>query len=67
VTNRLIPPSESILGSVSLLSDNYQFISRQEAQNEVINIKNQSDTIFDLLIRKFKASYNKEEGKEDKK
>jgi methyl-accepting chemotaxis protein/sigma-B regulation protein RsbU (phosphoserine phosphatase) len=67
VTNRLIPPSESILGSVSLLSDNYQFISRQEAQNEVINIKNQSDMIFDLLIKKFKASYNKEEGKEDKK
>ena len=65
VTNRMIPPSEAIYGSVTLLCDNYQHISRQEADKEVALIKEQSETILDLLSRKFDASYRSEAGKEE--
>jgi len=53
VTNRMIPPSESILESVNRLSENAQELSLQEANREIDNIKQQSDTILELLSHKF--------------
>ena len=65
VTNRLIPPTESILGSVTLLSENYQHMSQQEADKEVANIQEKSEYIMDLLKKKFETSYTSEVGKEE--
>lgn len=65
VTNRMIPPTESILGSVTKLSDNYLHISKEEVGNEVLNIKKNSERIMELLSKKFNASYVEEAGKED--
>ena len=55
VTNRMIAPSESILGSVTKLCDNYQTITLQEADQEIDNIKQQGEIILALLSHKFEA------------
>ena len=68
VTNRMIAPSESIVASVANLCDNYQDITLQEANKEIANIKQQNETILELLSRKFDVSTNastSEAGKED--
>lgn len=65
VTNRMIPPTESILASVTTLCDNYQEITPQQAGEEVGNIRKQSEDILELLKRKFVASHTEETGKED--
>lgn len=59
ITNRMIAPSESIFGSVSNLCDNYQTITLQEANKEISNIKEQSETIQELLSHKFYANMAK--------
>ena len=64
VTNRMIPPAESINNSVTTLCDHYEDISLSETNNEINNIKQQSETIFELLSHKFEVS-PKKEGKED--
>ena len=53
VTNRMIAPSESISGSVDALCDNYETITLQEADKEIVNIKKQSENILELLSHKF--------------
>ena len=65
VTNRMIPPTESIVASVDKLCDNYQEISKEEVNKEVSNIREQSDTILELLKKKFDISYAEETGKEE--
>lgn len=60
----MIAPSESILNSVNTLCDNYSDITQQEAAIETENIKQQSETILQLLSRKFNISYN-QTGKEN--
>lgn len=56
VTNRMIAPSESILESVTTLCDNYQDIALADANRETENIKQQSETILELLSHKFTVS-----------
>lgn len=56
VTNRMIAPAESISRSVISLCDNYQNISLTEADKEMINIKQQSEAIMELLSHKFNAT-----------
>jgi len=53
VTNRMIAPSESISESVDTLCDNYKDITLQAADKEIVNIKQQSETILELLSHKF--------------
>lgn len=53
VTNRMIAPSESIVASVANLCDNYQNITLPEADKEIANLKQQSETIIELLSHKF--------------
>ena len=65
VTNRMIPPTESILASVTELCDNYQEITPQQASEEVGNIRTQSEVILELLKKKFVATHNDETGKEE--
>lgn len=55
VTNVMIAPSEAIMGSVATLCDNYQDITLQQADKEILNIKKQSETIMELLSHKFDA------------
>lgn len=64
VTNKMIAPAESINNSVTNLCDHYDVITLAEADKEVNNIKQQSETIFELLSHKFDVSIN-ETGKED--
>ena len=54
VTNRMIPHSEAIVRSVTKLSDHYQDISLADADKEIDHIKQQSETILELLSHKFK-------------
>jgi K+-sensing histidine kinase KdpD len=56
ITNRMIAPSESISGSVAALCDNYEHITLQAADKEVANIKQQSETILELLSHKFSVT-----------
>lgn len=65
VTNRMLPPTESILASASELCDNYQEITPQQASDEVNNIRKQSEVILELLKKKFVATRNDETGKEE--
>ncbi|MBR4897882.1 MAG: Cache 3/Cache 2 fusion domain-containing protein [Prevotella sp.] len=73
VTNRMIAPAEAISKSVTNLCDNYQNITLPEADKEIINIKQQSETITELLSHKFDAKVpngsavgaNYQAGKED--
>ena len=53
VTNRMIPHSEAIIRSVTKLSDHYQDISLADADKEIDHIKQQSETILELLSHKF--------------
>lgn len=53
VTNRIIPPAESINKSVTALCDNYENITLEEADKEISNIKLQSQNILELLSHKF--------------
>ena len=53
VTNRMIPHSEAIVRSVTKLSDHYQDISLADADKEIDHIKQQSETILELLSHKF--------------
>lgn len=53
VTNRMIPPSLSIITSVDKLCDNYQDITVEEAHKEMDNIKRRSEEIRELLSHKF--------------
>ena len=64
VTGRMISPAESLLTSVTTLCDHYQNIGLQEANREVNNIRQQSETILELLSHKFSVSPN-ESGKEE--
>lgn len=64
VTNRMIAPAESINNSVITLCDHYEDITLAEANKEINNIKQQSETITELLSKKFNVSHN-EAGKED--
>jgi methyl-accepting chemotaxis protein/sigma-B regulation protein RsbU (phosphoserine phosphatase) len=64
VTNRMIAPAESISNSVTTLCDNYENITLSETNKEINNIKQQSETILELLSHKFDISSNKE-GKEE--
>lgn len=65
VTNKMIAPAESITESVSTLCDHYEDITLQEATETMNNIKQQSETILELLSHKFDVSPN-EAGKEDR-
>ena len=76
ITNRMITPAKVINASVAQLCDNYQTITPSEADKEIDNIKQQSDTIMELLSHKFDANVpnastgrpqkpSNEEGKED--
>jgi len=65
VTNRMIAPSESILKSVTKLTDNWQNLTLPEVDREADNIRQQSETIIELLSHKFNAPTN-QAGKEDK-
>jgi hypothetical protein len=76
ITNRMITPAKVINASVAQLCDNYQTITLSEADKEIDNIKQQSDTIMELLSHKFDANVpnastgrpqtpSNEEGKED--
>ena len=56
VTNRMIAPSESIYGSVTTLCDNYEAITLPEADKEIGNIKQQGETIIELLSHKFNVT-----------
>jgi light-regulated signal transduction histidine kinase (bacteriophytochrome) len=64
VTNRMMAPAESISNSVTTLCDNYENITLSETNKEINNIKQQSETILELLSHKFDISSNKE-GKEE--
>ena len=55
VTNRMIPPSQSILDSVTKLCDNYPTMTLQEAGQEIDSIKRQGEIILALLSHKFEA------------
>lgn len=59
VTNRMIAPAESINNSVTTLCDHFEDITLTEANKEIGNIKQQSETITELLSQKFNVSHNK--------
>ena len=71
VTNRMVAPAKSIDDSVNTLLDHYEDITLAEANKEKNNIKQQSETIIELLSHKFDVSPKeerekmKEERKED--
>ena len=65
VTNKMIAPAESITDSVTTLCDHYEDITLQEATETMNNIKQQSETILELLSHKFDVSPH-EAGKEDR-
>lgn len=65
VTNRMVPPAESILASSTQLCDNYQEITPEQARDEVSNIRYQSEVILELLKKKFVAKHTDETGKEE--
>ena len=71
VTNRMVAPAKSIEDSVNTLLDHYEDITLAEANKEKNNIKQQSETIIELLSHKFNVSPKeerekmKEERKED--
>jgi methyl-accepting chemotaxis protein/sigma-B regulation protein RsbU (phosphoserine phosphatase) len=60
VTNRMIAPAASIEDSVKALCDHYDDISLTEAKEERDNIKQQSETILELLSHKFNVSHDEE-------
>jgi methyl-accepting chemotaxis protein/sigma-B regulation protein RsbU (phosphoserine phosphatase) len=60
VTNRMIEPSEFINSSVTILKDNCQDITLPEVNKEIANIKQQSETILELLSHKFDVNTGKE-------
>ena len=64
ITNMMVAPAESINDSVFALCDNYKDITLPEANQEINNIRQQGETILELLSEKFKISPN-ETGKED--
>lgn len=64
ITNMMVAPAESINDSVFTLCDNYKDITLPEANQEINNIRQQGETILELLSEKFKISPN-ETGKED--
>jgi HAMP domain-containing protein len=70
ITNRMIAPSESILKSVNTILDNFKVITPQEVQKEMVNIKQQSEDIREILSHKFTpkvtdaTSVSNNEGKE---
>lgn len=53
VTGKIMPPAESIAKSVTVLCDNYEHITLEEADKETSNIKLQSQNILELLSHKF--------------
>lgn len=63
-TNQMLPPSEAIANSVSILCNDYQTMSPQETQHEADTIRQQSDTILKLLDQMLSTSED-EERKED--
>ena len=65
ITNRMIPPTESIRLSIMKICDNYQDISNQEVINEVNNIREQSEVITELLKKKFDVAHSEATGKEE--
>ena len=75
VTDRMIKPSDSISRSVTNICDNHQKLTIEEVDGEINNIKQQSETILELLKHKFDvvkpdgsldtAAISDEEGKED--
>jgi HAMP domain-containing protein len=65
VTSQMIAPSEAIVKSVKNLCDNYQTISLEEANNEVNDIKHQSETIIAMLNKNLNDSGNEEGGTEN--
>ena len=64
ITNRMIAPAESIKKSVNTLCDNLMNITLQDANQEIANIKQQSETVIELLNHKFNVSPN-HAGKEE--
>ena len=60
VTNRMIAPAASIEDSVKTLCDHYDDITLTEANEERDNIKQQSETILELLSHKFNVSPDEE-------
>ena len=60
VTNRMIAPAASIEDSVKALCDHYDDISLTEANEKRDNIKQQSETILELLSHKFNVSHDEE-------
>lgn len=53
VTDRMITPSTIILNSVTKLCDNYNSIGLEDAELEIVRIRQESDTIIELLSHKF--------------
>ena len=60
VTNRMIAPAASIEDSVKALCDHYDDITLKEANEKRENIKQQSETILELLSHKFNVSPDEE-------
>ncbi len=55
VTNRMIGPAKAVGDSVTRLCDHYDDITPEEANREIDNIKQQSETILELLSHKFEG------------
>jgi methyl-accepting chemotaxis protein/sigma-B regulation protein RsbU (phosphoserine phosphatase) len=53
ITNRMIAPADSIVDSVKTLCEGTQDFTLAEADKEIDNIKQQSNTILELLSHKF--------------
>jgi methyl-accepting chemotaxis protein/sigma-B regulation protein RsbU (phosphoserine phosphatase) len=64
VTNKLMDPAEALTTHVATLCDNYHTISPEDAAQEITNIRQQGNTIVDLLDDMIHSADN-ETGKED--
>ena len=64
VTNRMIAPAASIEDNVKTLCDHYEDITLAEANEKKDNIKQQSETILELLSHKFNVSDEERRSKE---
>ena len=56
VTNRMIAPAQAILDTVNRLCENIEDVTYEEASAAVNTVKQQGDTILELLSHKFNAS-----------
>lgn len=56
ITNQMTAPTEALDKSVTTLCNNYQTISEEDAQREVKNIKQQSETVMKLLDHMIEAA-----------